>query len=204
MFARLAVSFLFGCAVAVIYFLTHRRDDTYQPTFLSTLVLLTVLIAVVTLVIGNSIPKAFSLVGALSIVRFRTIVRDSRDTAFVVFAVIMGMAVGGGYIDVALAGLAVAGIAAFIVRPKPLNGAGPFLNWLLTIRIGIHQDPASLEPIFEKHVESHHAAGTATSRQGASLDLIYHARLKSSSSPAAFVSDLNRLEGVQNVELMQR
>ena len=48
----------------------------------------------VSMVIGNEIARAFSLVGALSIVRFRTVVEDTRDTAFVIFAVVVGMALG--------------------------------------------------------------------------------------------------------------
>ena len=50
--------------------------------------LLTILIAMVTMVIGNNMARAFGLVGALSIVRFRTVVEDTRDTAFVIFAVV--------------------------------------------------------------------------------------------------------------------
>ena len=63
-------------------------------SFTVTLVLLTILIAMVTQVIGDNVARAFSLVGALSIVRFRTVVRDTQDTAYVIFAVAVGMAVG--------------------------------------------------------------------------------------------------------------
>ena len=59
--------------------------------------LLSILIAMVTQVIGDNVARAFSLVGALSIVRFRTVVRDTVDTAFVIFAVAVGMAVGAGH-----------------------------------------------------------------------------------------------------------
>ena len=52
-------------------------------SFTVTLVLLTILIAMVTQVIGDNVARAFSLVGALSIVRFRTVVRDTQDTAYV-------------------------------------------------------------------------------------------------------------------------
>ena len=66
-------------------------------SFVATLVLLTILIAMVTQVIGDNIARAFSLVGALSIVRFRTVVRDTQDTAYVIFAVAVGMAVGANH-----------------------------------------------------------------------------------------------------------
>src|SRR5207244_4097909 len=68
--SRLTVAFALGCVVAGVYHLTQKRRDR-ATNLLPTLVLLTVLIAMVTLVIGNSVARAFSLVGALAIVRFR-------------------------------------------------------------------------------------------------------------------------------------
>ena len=107
-------------------------------SFVVTLVLLTILIAMVTQVIGDNVARAFSLVGALSIVRFRTVVRDTQDTAYVIFAVAVGMAVGANHPLVALCGLVVVG-----PRPQspmklrngtsmlPVAGDGAFL---LTVR----------------------------------------------------------------------
>src|SRR3712207_7408096 len=70
------------------------RSTLFPYTTLFRSVLLAVLVALVTLVIGDSTARAFGLVGALSIVRFRTVVEDTRDTAFVIFAVALGMAAG--------------------------------------------------------------------------------------------------------------
>ncbi len=202
---RLAVAFAVGGAVAGIYYATHRRDETYQPTFIATLVLLTILIAVVTQVIGNSVARAFSLVGALSIVRFRTVVQDTRDTAFVIFAVVLGMAVGAGHLQVALAGLGVAGIAAFVVRPRSrragINGLSP--EWNLTVRVGLGPIPTGLAGLCEKHLEACHPMAVGTSRQGAALDLVYLIRLAPTTTPTSLVAELNQLEGVQQVELQR-
>ena len=74
-------------------------------SFPFTLVMLSLLIAVVSQVIGDHIARAFSLVGALSIVRFRTVVDDTQDIAFVIFAVVVGMAIGTGNWMVAVLGL---------------------------------------------------------------------------------------------------
>src|SRR5262245_64464158 len=80
---RLAVAFALGCVVAGIYRLTHGKANGQSAGLMATLVLLTVLIGMVTLVIGNSVARAFSLVRAPAIVRFRTVVQDTRDTAIV-------------------------------------------------------------------------------------------------------------------------
>ena len=90
---RLLVAAVLGGVVAWIY--RHTRKGTeISSSFPITLVLLAILIAMVTQVIGDNVARAFSLVGALSIVRFRTVVRDTQDTAYVIFAVVVGMAVG--------------------------------------------------------------------------------------------------------------
>src|SRR5512139_2571577 len=90
---RLCVAAVFGGLVALVY-RRSRNEIDITPTFPPTLVLLSILIAMVTEVIGDNVARAFSLVGALAIVRFRTVVRDTEDTAYVIFAVVIGMAVG--------------------------------------------------------------------------------------------------------------
>src|SRR5688500_6738220 len=90
---RLLAALLLGGVAALVYRFTRSKAEV-APSFTATLVLLSILIAMVTQVIGDNVARAFSLVGALSIVRFRTVVRDTQDTAFVIFAVGVGMAVG--------------------------------------------------------------------------------------------------------------
>src|SRR6185295_3365833 len=124
----------------------------------STLVLLSILIATVTQVVGESPARAFSLVGALSIIRFRTIVQDTEDTAFVIFAVVMGMAAGADAPWMAVIGLGVVSTAAFVMRPR-LRGvpdpAAP-IEYLLTVRVGLGHDVDTLvKAPFAAHVSSY-------------------------------------------------
>ena len=124
---RLVIAMLAGGVVTLIYRFTRAADET-APSFTVTLVLLSILIAMVTQVIGDNVARAFSLVGALSIVRFRTVVRDTQDTAYVIFAVAVGMAVGAGHPGLAASGLGVIGFAALVMR----RGWGR--SWCATIR----------------------------------------------------------------------
>src|SRR5688500_2073267 len=78
---RLIVAAVYGACVALIYRASHGRHEPDARTLITTLMLLSILIAMVSMVIGDSVARAFSLVGALSIVRFRTVVDDTRDTA---------------------------------------------------------------------------------------------------------------------------
>lgn len=191
---RLVVSFALGCLVALVYRCSRRTDAT--SSFLTTLVMLTILIAMVTLVIGNSVARAFSLVGALAIVRFRTIVEDTRDTAFVILAVAVGMAAGTGFLEVPLIGLPIAALAAYVFQPR----ASKSFTLIVRITTGFKAEEI-VRPAFEKHLSRAQLLVTATARQGSALELTYSVALRDPDGALAFVNELNALEGMQGVEL---
>lgn len=198
---RVIVGLFFGFIVAGIYLLSRGRPNQDATSLPTTLVLLSVLIALVTMVIGNSVARAFGLVGALSIVRFRTVVEDTRDTAFVIFAVVVGMASGAGYMLLAAIGIPFVAIAAFVMRDV---GSAKVLSpaMLLMVRIGLGHDPeALLRGVFEKFLSDRRLTATSTARQGAAIELTYQVRLKQLGDAITLVSELNRVEGVQSVEL---
>ena len=97
---RLILAFALGVFIVLIYQWTHTRGP--QKSFTDTLIILCMLISVVMVVIGDSIARAFSLVGVLSIIRFRTAIQDPRDIGFVFYALAVGMAVGAGNPAVAI------------------------------------------------------------------------------------------------------
>src|SRR6266566_994892 len=136
---RLLVALALGALVAWIYRAT-RKSAEVAASFSVTLVLLAILIAMVTQVIGDNVARAFSLVGALSIVRFRTVVRDTQDTAYVIFAVVVGMAVGANNIWVSLIGIGVVGLAAFVMMTRPGLIASSQPAFLLSLRVGLGHD----------------------------------------------------------------
>lgn len=202
--ARLAAAAVFGAGVAAVYFLTQKKHRAEAASFVSTLVLLAILLAMVILVVGSSIAMAFSLVGALSIVRFRTVVEDTRDTAFVIFAVVAGMAAGSGAWVVPLVGIPIVGVVAWSLRVWGGGGNGAprvLPPGKLVVRIGIGQDPdGPLAEVMRKHTGEARLVAIATARQGAAIDLTYAVRLRDTTTPLALTADLNRTEGVQGVE----
>lgn len=199
---RLVLSFALGALVAGIYRWTHRRDEVPAASFLTTLVLMTIVIAMSTQVIGDNVARAFSLVGALSIVRFRTVVQDTRDTVYVIFAVVVGMAAGAGHIAVALVGITITGLASFVMRPQIFAWHVPSNALLLSLRIGLGRDPNMLFPsVFEQYLDTFDLCATSTAKQGNALDVAYNIQLRQGISQTAFVSALSLVEGVQSVEL---
>src|SRR5205823_1590650 len=201
---RLLVAWALGCLVAWIYRRT-RQSNEVAASFPVTLVLLSVLIAMVTQVIGDNIARAFSLVGALSIVRFRTVVRDTQDTAYVIFAVVVGMAVGAKDPWVAVIGIAVVGLAAFVMMTRAAMRSSSQPELLLSLRVGLGHDlDMLLGGTLDVHLQERELMSIGTARQGVSLDVIYQTRLRPDGSADELVKALNRIEGVQSVQLQQR
>jgi hypothetical protein len=156
----------------------------------------------VTQVIGDNVARAFSLVGALSIVRFRTVVQDTQDTAFVIFGVIVGMAAGASHWGVALVGLVVVGIAVFVLRPRAKAHPWSEQPCEVSVRVGIGRKPETiLQGAFEKFLKQYETVSVATAKQGASFELTYKVRFRHGIDPLDLVAALNSTEGVQSVDL---
>ena len=100
---RIAVTVLLGTLIFVSYYISHR-GTIYSRKFNVSLVLLAVLTGTVMIVIGNNIALSLGMVGALSIVRFRTAIKDSRDTLYIFWSIIVGICCGVGSFFVAAAG----------------------------------------------------------------------------------------------------
>lgn len=197
---RLLVALVMGICVAVVFRMSHGKQHNRVETLTTTLILLSVLIAMVSMVIGSSVALAFSLVGALSIVRFRTVVEDTRDTAFVIFAVVVGMAAGSGQLLVPLIGLPIIGATAIVLsRLQVQECSQPFV---LTVRIGLGRSAEQLmSPFLSRYCHSSSLTSASTTKQGAAVELTWAVTLKSPDSLATMVTELNQVEGIQNVDL---
>jgi hypothetical protein len=199
---RLVVAAIFGGLVAFVY-RRSRNEIDITPTFPPTLVLLSILIAMVTQTIGDNVALAFSLVGALAIVRFRTVVRDTQDTAFVMLAVVVGMAVGASAPWVAAIGLGLVAVVAITMKP-PATGdyITGHLPLLVKIRIGLGQDAeALLGSTLDVYFSHRRLESIETAKHGVSIDVAYEAKMREPGSAEQLVRALNRLEGVQSVRV---
>lgn len=99
---NIAAAGVLGFFIFLSYALSHR-GTIYSKKFNASLVMLTILTATVMTVIGNNIALSLGMVGALSIVRFRTAIKDSRDTVYIFWTIIVGICCGVG--DYLVAGI---------------------------------------------------------------------------------------------------
>ncbi len=200
---RLAIGVLVGVLIGASYYFAQRKSLAAVWPLITTLVLLTILVAMTTMVIGDSGARAFGLVGALSIIRFRTVVEDTRDTAFVIYAVIVGMAVGAGNFGICLIGLPITSTVAVVLYFVGRNFA-PKPQHVLEIRLGAGGDPeTALQPVLMQHLATRQLLSATTARQGAALEMKYHIQLKDPQKPLNLLRDLNKVEGVQQVDLRE-
>lgn len=207
-FSLLAAT-LYGAGVAQIYRMSHGRQKQETATMVTTLILLSILIAMVSKVIGESTARAFSLVGVLSIVRFRTVVEDTRDTAFVIFAVVVGMAAGANWLMVPVVGIPIVGAVAIGLSHLPqftntaATGASNTGTQIqLVVRLGLGQAPeATIGALLKRDLADYRLIEIDTARQGAALDYKYQAWLRSPDQMQTLAADLNQTQGVQSIEM---
>ena len=102
----IAMAAVLGLVIYLSYWITHA-GTIYSRKFNVSLIMLTVLTCTVMLVIGNNVALSLGMVGALSIVRYRTAIKDSRDTAYIFWAIIAGICCGAGDYLIAAIGSAV-------------------------------------------------------------------------------------------------
>lgn len=90
---NIVFSAILGAVIYLSYYITHR-GTIYSKKFNASLIVLTVLTGTVMTVIGNNVALSLGMVGALSIVRFRTAIKDARDTVYIFWAIIVGICCG--------------------------------------------------------------------------------------------------------------
>lgn len=201
LFLRALFALVLGGVIVVVY-RKSRSPIEQTPSFPPTLLLMTVLIDIVTQVIGGNTARAFSLVGVLSIVRFRTVVRDTLDTVFVIFAVTVGMAVGADEEWVAIIGIVVVVIALILVKSAPHNLGGTLPSYQLTVRVNIGQDVSpKLDPVLDAHLLDRRLLSICSAKHGAAIDRSFEVHIRRDQDPDALIRAICVIEGVVSADL---
>ncbi len=197
---NLLVAFVCGMIIAIVYRITYN-GPSYSPTFVNSLVLLAMITAVVILTIGNNLARAFGLVGAMSIIRFRTAVRDVQDIIFIFFSLTIGMAAGVGLTLVAV--IATFIIAAVILLLVGTNfGKPPKKQHLLHITYaGTPEQEIELKTTLKKHARKVKLINLKTVGTNGAMIAFYNLTLRNSKKSDLFLRDVQSLYYVQNVNL---
>lgn len=195
----LALVLAFGLGLVVTT--THRWSvpgRAPSPSLQASLALLPVVSAMVLLVIGDSLARAFSLVGALAIVRFRTRLRTTWDITFVFLALAAGIGCGTGKPVIAALGVLVSVLAVGVLAVLPGTGHPRVAPVRVQCDVSaLDTDQAQLEALLAEHCDDYTLQSTRSLRFGELLSLTWSAHLKTGGGEAALVSALSRVEGVE-------
>jgi uncharacterized membrane protein YhiD involved in acid resistance len=201
MIIRLLIAALAGAIVA--WFAKRRCDHTTDPTLTFTLLLMCMLIAMATQIIGSNMARAFSLVGALSIVRFRTAVSSTQDVAFVLAAVVVGMAIGAGQLLVGFAGLTIFAVVSCLPIEKFLNNKTQALGnrfWKLQIESTLGSE-LQWRSTLESLTSFQELIGTQTIRRGSAVEFEYRVQLRPEIDSIELSQKLGAVPQVESVSI---
>ena len=190
-----------GLVVAVLHRATNARAKP-SPALLSALALLPPIGSMVMMVIGNSLARAFSLVGALAIIRFRTRLRSPWDISFVFLSLTLGVACGVGAHEVALVGILVVGLGILVIGALPGTRPTPEA-YVLRCEVAAHQvGERELAPVMTPHLERQHLDEAHTRRFGEALSLTWRVVLKPEATLEVLIRELAAVEGVERVTVV--
>lgn len=200
---RLVVALALGAAIAWVRCDAPAGATRARQPLVFSLLLLPVLVAMTTLIVADNVARAFGLVGALSIVRFRTVVEDTRDTVFIVFAVVAGMGAGAGNLAVCGVGVPLVGGVAWILQRRQRVAPSSVASMLLEVRVGLgHDVDAVLKDCLGRRGVVSRLVGVSTARQGAAADYRY-AIAVSPEDARRIAEDLAARDGIQSVDLRE-
>ena len=197
----LALSFVLSAFIGRIYQITHR-GTSYTQSFVFTLVLNGMVVAVVMMIVGSNIARAFSLVGALSIIRFRNAVKESRDVGFIFFTMVIGMAVGTQFY--LLAGIAAVVISLVVVLMTRFDWyARETASQILRVQVpnGVAFD-SLFNRAFVKYTRSSELISADSVNSGMLTELTYSIGMKKSSQIEEFLGEIASLNGNHKVTLI--
>jgi|TARA_B110001452_G_C15157921_1_gene402819 uncharacterized membrane protein YhiD involved in acid resistance len=199
---NLLLSFIFGLIISLVYKFTHK-GLSYSQSFMITNVFVSVIVCMVIMIIGNNLARAFALVGALSIIRFRTVVKDTKDTAYIFWSLASGMATGTGSYFLAIAGNAILSLIAYILF-KTNYGSIVKSEFILQFRIqsGDKKISDSYNKILSKYTNTQTLLSSESSDDKKSIKVSLDIILKNDLSQNSLIEEISSLEGLTEVVII--
>ena len=195
---NLIIAFFLGFIISLVYKKTHK-GLSYSQSFVLTNIFVCVIVSMVIMVIGNNLARAFALVGALSIIRFRTVVKDTKDTAFIFWSLAAGMASGTGSYFLAISGTAVISMIALVLY---YTNYGSIFKSEFIIQFRSRnsaKNKKNYNKIFSEFCKSSTLLNAESSGDGQSLKLSFDIVLKENKTYDEFIQKLSKVSGLSEV-----
>ena len=185
-------AFLVGLYVFFIYRVTFS-GVIYSRTFNLSLVMLSMVSAMVIMFMSNNVKLSLGMVGALSIVRFRTAIKDPIDTVFMFWAIAEGIALGAGYFIEGVVGAIFVGLLMVILTMVKGRSSAPYL-------LILHYDESASRQIKQMVAQLPQGRIKSKTVQRDGIEMTVELRIRQSET--GFVDKFLRVEGVHDATLI--
>ncbi len=189
----LAISLLAGLFILMIYKNTNRASSS--SGFSLTILLITSISAMIVLTITSNLALSLGMVGALSIVRFRTAIKDATDTAFLFWAVAAGITAGAGFYVITLIGCLFIGVIC-VVSAAVLDSSAK--TYLLVVRMDETEVSDKVEGIFDKY--KMHYKLSALNQNGDYAEAIYEVAF--AKKYKGVMTGIKNIQGIKTLSLV--
>lgn len=196
----IGVAIVLGLIIGCAYMYICKKDG-YGKNFIIGLVILPAIVAVVILLIGSNVARAFSMAGAFALVRFRSAPGNAKDIAIVFFAMASGLACGLGYVAFACVFVVIM-IAVMLFLNAIHFAESKEVKKQLKITV-----PETLnytntfDDIFDKYLSSHALKKVRTTNMGTMFELTYNVNMRDDSEEKNFIDELRTRNGNLNIIL---
>lgn len=199
--ASLALSFVLSVAVGYVYRTTHR-NVSYSQSYVQTLVILGMLVSLIMLVVGSNLARAFALVGALSVVRFRNAIKETRDVGFIFLVMGIGMACGTRFYTLAAIATVAIGLVILVMFR---------FNWFhlnvqrQVVKVQVPPDgdyTNTIQDVLVRYTAEFELVSLESIRGGALTELMYTVRLKKGAQVSELIAALSERSAGQRVTVL--
>lgn len=192
---------LVALVLGLIVFITYRftyGSVLYSKKFNISLIMLTLITTVIMNIIGGNIALSLGMVGALSIVRFRTAIKDPRDTAYIFWTIAIGLGAGSGSLVIIIIGTVLISLFCFILN----YGIGRDERYLIIIRCeNIEESIESIRTHMFKVCRGYKLRSETVNDQY--VELVYQIKLKGNASTREY-EYMKRIKGVHSVNVVSQ
>lgn len=189
-----------GLLLSIVYRLVYRGAN-YSVTYVNSLVLLALVASIIVIVIGNNVARAFGLVGALSIIRFRTVVRDTLDLVFIFISLAVGMACGVGLNGVAVIGTLAASVIIILLTFTHFSAPRKRQHLLQISYDSEALDDALFNKKLGQHARGVHLVSLKNIGENGQMEATYHLTLRNAANANLLVRDLKSMPSTKNVNV---
>lgn len=193
MVIALALAFGIGLFIFFVYKKTYQ-GVMYSSSFGTTLVALTVITTLVILAVTSNVVLSLGMVGALSIVRFRTAIKEPLDIAFLFWSIAVGIVLAAGMIPLAVIGSVIIGVILIVF----VNRKSHFNPYIAVISCDSTEAEKEATEFLKSNVKK--CVVKSKSVQKGRIDLNLEIRLKDDNTD--FVNRLSEISGVSNAVLV--